>query len=73
MRAIAVYEAKGRFTEMITVVEKGAPVAKLLAVNSLATNGQRQQVQAAMQRLRCLGGADVVGFDVKAAIGSGRD
>ena len=66
MRAIAVYEAKNRFSEMIAAVElgeeititrHGAPVARLVAVNvgSGTDPEQRQRVLGAMTDLRRLG------------------
>lgn len=84
MRAVAVYEAKNHFLEMITAVEhgeeititrRGAPVARLVAigVQEQARNQQRQQVRNIMQQLRILGGSGELGFTVRQAIETGRD
>lgn len=84
MRAVAVYEAKNHFLEMISAVEhgeeititrRGAPVARLVAVRSQkqAVNQQRQQVRNIMQQLRVLGGAGELGCTVRQAIETGRD
>jgi prevent-host-death family protein len=84
MRAIAVYEAKNRFSEMIAAVElgeeititrHGAPVARLVAVNvgSGTDPEQRQRVLGAMTDLRRLGADMELGCHLSDAIQAGRD
>ncbi|MDO8699140.1 MAG: type II toxin-antitoxin system prevent-host-death family antitoxin [Rhodoferax sp.] len=85
MRAVAVYEAKNRFSEMIAAVEHGeeititrhgAPVARLVAIGTTEppTLEQRQRVLSAMKQLRALGGAgSELGCTVQQAIEAGRD
>ena len=84
MRAIAVYEAKNRFSEMIAAVEQGeeititrhgAPVARLVAVNvgSGTDPEQRQRVLGAMTDLRRLGADMELGCSLSDAIQAGRD
>ena len=84
MRAIAVYEAKNRFSEMIAAVElgeeititrHGAPVARLVAVNvgSGTDPEQRQRVLGAMTDLRRLGADMELGCSLSDATQAGRD
>jgi len=84
MRAIAVYEAKNRFSEMIAAVElgeeititrHGAPVARLVAVTvgSSTDPEQRQRVLGAMTDLRRLGAQMDLGCSLSDAIQAGRD
>ena len=84
MRAIAVYEAKNRFSEMIAAVESGeeititrhgAPVARLVAVNvaSVTDPEQRQRVLGAMTDLRRLGADMELDCSLSDAIQAGRD
>ena len=84
MRAIAVYEAKNRFSEMIAAVElgeeititrHGAPVARLVAVTvaSLTDPEQRQRVLGAMTDLRRLGADMELDCSLSDAIQAGRD
>jgi prevent-host-death family protein len=84
MRAIAVYEAKNRFSEMIAAVElgeeititrHGAPVALLVAVNvaSVTDPEQRQRVLGAMTDLRRLGADMELDCSLSDAIQAGRD
>ena len=84
MRAIAVYEAKNRFSEMIAAVElgeeititrHGAPVARLVAVTvgSGTDPEQRQRVLGAMTDLRRLGAQMDLGCSLSDAIQPGRD
>jgi prevent-host-death family protein len=84
MRAIAVYEAKNRFSEMIAAVElgeeititrHGAPVARLVAVTvgSGTDPEQRQRVLGAMTDLRRLGAQMDLGCSLSDAIQAGRD
>jgi len=84
MRAIAVYEAKNRFSEMIAAVElgeeititrHGAPVARLVAVNvaSVTDPERRQRVLGAMTDLRRLGADMELDCSLSDAIQAGRD
>lgn len=84
MKAIAIFEAKNRFSEMIAEVERGeeititrhgAPVARLVAVTDKVTppRGQRLRVAAAMRELRVLGSDVELGSSVEHAIANGRD
>ena len=84
MRAIAVYEAKNRFAEMIAAVEQGevititrhgAPVARLVAIGVAAGTDpeQRQRVLDSMADLRRLGSDIELGCSLSDAIHNGRD
>ena len=84
MRAIAVYEAKNRFSEIIAAVEQGeeititrhgAPVARLVAIGAqdAAKPEQRQRVLSAMAQLRALGADSALGCTLAQAIQEGRD
>jgi prevent-host-death family protein len=84
MRAIAVYEAKNRFSEIIAAVEHGeeititrhgAPVARLVAIGASVPPAleQRQRVASVMQQLRALGAGSELGCTVEQAIQAGRD
>ena len=84
MRAIAVYDAKNQFSEIIAAVElgeeftitrHGTPVARLVAVQigSGSDSGQRERVLGAMTDLRRLGEQVTVGCSVAEAIQTGRD
>jgi prevent-host-death family protein len=84
MRAIAVYEAKNRFSEIIAAVEHGeeititrhgAPVARLVAIGETVPPAleQRQRVASVMQQLRALGAGSELGCTVEQAIQAGRD
>jgi prevent-host-death family protein len=84
MRAIAVYEAKNRFSEMIAAVElgeeititrHGAPVARLVAVTvgSGTDPEQRRRVLGAMTDLKRLGAEIDLGCSLSDAIQAGRD
>jgi len=84
MRAIAVYEAKNRFAEMIAAVEQGevititrhgAPVARLVAIGVAAGTGpeQRQRVLDSMADLRRLGSDIEMACSLSDAIHNGRD
>lgn len=84
MRAIAVYEAKNRFSEMIAAVEHGeeititrhgTPVARLVAIGATEPPAleQRLRVVSAMQQLRALGADSELGCSVQQAIQAGRD
>lgn len=84
MQAIAVYEAKNRFSEMIAAVEHGEeititrhgmPVARLVAIGTTEPPAlaQRQRVVSAMQQLRAVGADSALGCTVQQAIQAGRD
>lgn len=88
MQAIAVYEAKNRFSEMIAAVEHGEeititrhgmPVARLVAIGTTEPPAlaQRQRVASAMQQLRAIatniGTGSDLGCTVQQAIQAGRD
>ena len=84
MQAIAVYEAKNRFSEMIAAVEHGeeititrhgVPVARLVAIGTTEPPAlaQRQRVVSAMQQLRAVGINSELGCTVQQAIQAGRD
>ena len=84
MKAVAIYEAKNRFSEIIiaaergeevTITRHGAPVARLIAFDAAvqAPLEQRERVQSAMQQLRQLGVGCELGCTVKEAIAQGRD
>jgi prevent-host-death family protein len=84
MRAIAVYEAKNRLSEMIAAVEQGEeititrhgiPVARLVAIGVAAGTDpeQRQRVLDSMADLRRLGSDIELGCSLSDAIHDGRD
>ena len=84
MKAVAIFELKNRFSEMIAEVENGeeititrhgAPVARLVAISAKGRRsyGQRQQVAGAMEALRKLGAGAGLGTSVEQAIQDGRD
>ena len=84
MRAIAVHEAKTRFSEMIAAVEQGeaititrhgAPVARLVAIGAASGTDpeQRQRVLGAMADLRRLGAEMEMACSLSDAIHDGRD
>ena len=84
MKAVAIFELKNRFSEMIAEVENGeeititrhgAPVARLVAISAKGrrSHGQRRQVAGAMEALRKLGAGAGLGASVKRAIEEGRD
>lgn len=84
MKAVAIYEAKNRFSEIIiaaergeevTITRHGAPVARLIAFDAVAPAPleQRTRVQSVMQQLRQLGAGCELGCTVKEAIALGRD
>ncbi len=84
MRSVAVFEAKNRFSELLSAVEHGeeititrhgAPVARLVAVGTAGELPlvQGQRVSNAMQRLRSLGSGAELGCTVEQAIKQGRD
>lgn len=84
MRSVAVFEAKNRFSELLSAVEHGeeititrhgSPVARLVAVNAPAQlpNEQSQRVAGAIAHLRLLGSGAELGCTVRQAIQEGRD
>ncbi len=84
MKAVAIFEAKNRFSELIaevehgeeiTITRHGAPVARLVSIASKARQprGQVQQVAAAMLALRNLGAGTELGVPLEQAIEQGRD
>lgn len=84
MKAVAIYEAKNRFSEMITAAENGeeititrhgTPVARLTAfgIPAPAPQEQRQRVEHAMRQLRQFGANCTLDCSVKEAIAAGRD
>lgn len=84
MKTLPVYEAKNRFSELITAVEhgdqvtitrRGVPVARLVAEAALATDeaGQRQRVASALERLRRIRSGLALEGDLKAIARDGLD
>ena len=84
MKTVAVFEAKNRFSELISAVEQGEevtitrhgnPVARLVsfAAAGQVTEGQREHVLMTLQRLRSLGQTAELGVPLAQAIDSGRD
>ena len=84
MRSIAVFEAKNKFSELLTAVEHGeeititrhgSPVARLVSASapSQVEQGQRERVSGAMARLRNLGHGSSLGCTLAEAIEDGRD
>jgi len=84
MKAVAVFEAKNRFSEMIaaaeqgediTITRHGLPVARLVSIRSpaQAQPKQAQRVAAAMLTLRQLGAHSALGGSLAQAIQNGRD
>lgn len=84
MKAVAVFEAKNRFSEMIaaaeqgediTITRHGLPVARLVSIRSAAQAQpkQAQRVASAMLTLRQLGAGSTLGSSLAQAIQVGRD
>lgn len=84
MKAVPVFEAKNRFSELIAAVEhgdqvtitrRGVPVARLVAepANEAAKTDQRQLVAAALGRLRETRGGLALEGDQKAIARDGLD
>ena len=84
MKSVAVFEAKNRFSELVSAVEHGeeititrhgSPVARLVAFTApgQAPFGQRERVAGALQRLRDLGASAELGVPLAQALESGRD
>jgi prevent-host-death family protein len=84
MKAVPVFEAKNRFSELIAAVEhgdqvtitrRGVPVARLVAepAKMAAATGQRQRVASALERLRQIRGGLALEGDLKAIARDGLD
>jgi prevent-host-death family protein len=84
MKAIPVFEAKNRFSELIAAVERGdqvtitrrgVPVARLVAepAQMAAATGQRQRVATVLERLRQIRGGLELEGDLKAIARDGLD
>ena len=84
MKAIPVFEAKNRFSELIAAVERGdqvtitrrgVPVARLVAepAQMAAATGQRQRVATVLERLRQIRGGLALEGDLKAIARDGLD
>jgi prevent-host-death family protein len=84
MRSIAVFEAKNKFSELLTAVEHGEeititrhgyPVARMVSAStpSQGEQGQRERVSSAMARLRALRHGSSLGCTLAEAIEDGRD
>ncbi len=84
MKAVAVFEAKNRFSELIAAVERGeeititrhgAPVARLVAIQtpSASPDEQRLRVANSLQRLQTIGQGAALGGAMREAIETGRD
>jgi prevent-host-death family protein len=84
MKAVPVFEAKNRFSELIAAVEhgdqititrRGVPVARLVAepAQVAAATSQRQQVAAALERLRQIRGGLALEGDLKTIARDGLD
>lgn len=84
MKAVAIFEAKNRFSELIaevehgeeiTITRHGSPVARLVSIAAKAQRprGQAQQVSAAMLALRNLSAGVELGVSLEQAIQDGRD
>ena len=84
MKVVPVYEAKNRFSELITAVEqgdqvmitrRGVPVARLVAEVALAPNkaARREHIASTLEHLRRIRGGMVLEGDVKAIAREGLD
>lgn len=84
MKAVAVFEAKNRFSEIvaaaeqgedITITRHGLAVARLVSIHSpyKSQADRGQKVASAMQRLRQLGAGGALGCSLPQAIQEGRD
>jgi prevent-host-death family protein len=83
MKAVAIYEAKARFSELLAAVQAGEevsitkhgkPVVKMVAVASDGAEAaaKRERVEAAFARLAELREGFVLEGDIKAIIAEGR-
>lgn len=84
MRTVAIFEAKNRFSELLTAVEHGeeititrhgCPVARIVSINtaSQGEQGQRERVSGTMAHLRKLRQGVTLGATLSEAIAEGRD
>lgn len=84
MRSIAVFEAKNRFSELLTAVEHGEeititrhgyPVARIVSIGtpSQGEQGQRERVSSVMAKLRILRHGVTLGTPLIQAIEDGHD
>jgi prevent-host-death family protein len=84
MRSIAVFEAKNRFSELLTAVEHGeeititrhgSPVARMVSVStpSQSDQGQRERVCGTMAHLRTLRRGVTLDGSLSEALEDGRD
>ncbi len=84
MRTVAVFEAKNRFSELLTAVEHGEeititrhgnPVARIVSIENASQGvlGQRERVSVAMAQLRSLRQGGALGVTLSQAIEEGRD
>ncbi len=84
MKAVPLFEAKNRLSELIVAVEhgdqvtitrRGVPVARLVAESAGATGSpdRRQRIATALERLRQIRGAVVLEGDLKAVARDGLD
>ena len=84
MRTVAIFEAKNRFSELLTAVEHGeeititrhgCPVARIVSVNTPSQGGQdqRERVSGTMAHLRNLRQGVTLGTTLSEAIAGGRD
>ena len=84
MKAVPVYEAKNRFSELLAAVEqgevvsitrRGVPVARLVAESGAAAGDteRRQRVAAALARLREIRTSLTLEGDLKAIARDGLD
>ena len=84
MKSVAVFEAKNRFSELLSAVEHGEevtitrhgnPIARLVSFTAVGQPpvGQRERVLGTLQRLRSLGQGAELGAPLAQAIESGRD
>lgn len=84
MKSVAIFEAKNRFSELISTVMQGeevtitrhrAPVARLVAINATPPSSVERQARVAsqMRLLNALGRDAILGCDASEAIAQGRD
>lgn len=82
MKAVPVFEAKNRFSELIAAVEhgdqvtitrRGVPVARLVAEPAKMATGQRQRVASALERLREIRSGLALEGDLKTIARDGLD
>lgn len=84
MKAVPVYEAKNRFSELIAAVEqgdqvmitrRGVPVARLVAEVALVTNkaAKREHIASTLEHLRRIRGGLAIEGDMKTIAREGLD